>query len=224
MLKLALMVLWLSWIDADLTKLDTMKMKPAEIEKRVLNTENVVEILGEDEYAKKATELLIRYSEPGKIPAEEIDEELTLLFEYYKLAIPVSSIYGSLSWNMRTYTGCDLEIPYVVRFFFKKLAEDGESSWEDAVERYFAAIGESEPGIYVRIFAEIVKLSTKLLICAEDIVDVSMKYGRDGGVVIAELKGAGLISPAVGCGRFGRAKAPLYHLNRFFSILAQPKG
>lgn len=33
------------------------------------------------------------------------------------------------------------------------------------------------------------------------------------------MKGAGLISPSVGCGGFGKAKAPLYELNRFFALL-----
>ena len=198
-----------------------MNRKTAEIKEKVLHIDDVVKILGGDNYAEEATRILIRYSRDGRIPAEEIDDELLLLLDYYKLAVPIRSVYGSLSWNMRIATKGDLEIPYVVRFFFSDLAESGLSSWEDAVERYFSAIGEAEPKIFVSIFAEILKLSNNLLICGEDIVDVAVKYGRDGGVVIAELKGAGLISPAVGCGRFGRAKAPLYEINRFFSILAQ---
>lgn len=189
--------------------------------KKVIRADDVVRILGRDKYAKKATEVLTKYSKRGKIPAEEIDEELLLLFDYYKLAVPVMSVYGSLSWNMRMVMKNDLEIPYVVRFFFRQLAEDGVSSWENAVERYFSAIGESEPEIFVRIFEEVLNRSTNHLVCGEDIVDVAMKHSRDGGVVIAELKGAGLISPAVGCGKFGRAKAPLYEINKFFSILAQ---
>ncbi len=47
-----------------------------------------------------------------------------------------------------------------------------------------------------------------------------MKFGRNGGVVIAELKGAGIISPFWGCGKlFAKIEkiygSPVYEINRF---------
>ena len=61
----------------------------------------------------------------------------------------------------------------------------------------------------------------RLIVCGGDIADISVKFGRDGGVVIAEMKGAGLISPIVGCGGFGKTKAPIYEINRFFAMLPE---
>ncbi|WP_290623500.1 MULTISPECIES: hypothetical protein [unclassified Archaeoglobus] len=142
---------------------------------------------------------------------------MALILDYYRLAVPMNSVYGPLSWRMRLFSVADMEIPYVIRYFFEELQKG--SGWRRAVVRYFSDIGESRPEEFVEIFEEMVKRSKNLIICGEDIVDVSMKYGRDGGVVIAEMKGAGLISPTVGCGGFGRAKAPLYEINRFFALL-----
>ncbi len=182
----------------------------------------LAELLGGDEYAKRAASLLLKYADSGEIPSSELDEEVALTLEYFRVALPKSSVYGSLSWHMRTF-GSDLEIPYVVRYFVR-LLKSGRPDWRETIRSYFESIGEERPEDFPKIFEEIVARSRNLIVCGEDVVDISMKYGRDGGVVIAEMKGAGLISPHVGCGRFGRfgrAKAPLYEVNRFFAILLQ---
>ncbi len=181
-----------------------------------LSVEEVLDILGNDEYARKALNLLIKYSDSGKIPAKELDEELVLLFDHFRLAVPIGSIYGSLSWSLRLVSVQDLEIPYVVRFFFKDLSK-GSASWHDVIKKYFESIGEERAEDFPEIFSEIVEKGP--VVSGEDIVEICKKYSRDGGVVIAEMKGAGLISPTVGCGRFGRS--PLYEVNRFFALLVR---
>ncbi len=181
-----------------------------------LSVEDVVDLLGDDKYARKAVNLLIKYSDLGKIPANELDEELVLLFDHFRLAIPVGSIYGSLSWSMRLVSIQDLEIPYVVRFFFKSLSK-GLANWYDVIRMYFESIGEQRTEDFPKIFFEMVKKG--LIIRGEEIVEICKNYSRDGGVVIAEMKGAGLISPTVGCGRF--SKSPLYEINRFFALLVK---
>ncbi len=185
-----------------------------------LTAEDIVKILGNDEESKKAVALLLRYWREGRIPAEDLDEETALLLDHFRLAIPIRAVHNSLSWKMRIFSISDMEIPYIIRFFFEDLSK-GCASWRETVERYFRAIGEDKPEDFVKIFEEIVERSKGLVICGEDIVEISMKYDRDGGVIIAEMKGAGLISPSVGCGGFGRAKAPLYEVNRFFALLSQ---
>ncbi|MEM2586394.1 MAG: hypothetical protein QXW66_06035, partial [Archaeoglobaceae archaeon] len=109
--------------------------------------------------------------------------------------------------------GGKMEIPYIVRFFFKF------KDWKKAIEEYFRTIGEKNANEFVEIFEEISKKAKNFVICAEDIVEIALKRNRDPGVLISELKGSGLISPTVGCGGFGKAKAPLYELNRFFAML-----
>ncbi|MET1124355.1 MAG: hypothetical protein ABWW66_03700 [Archaeoglobaceae archaeon] len=165
---------------------------------------------------------MLKYCENGTIPAAELDSELSLTLEYFRLALPKSSLQDSLSWHSRIFSS-DFEIPYVVRFFFRGL-KSGKASWRKAIEDYFRTIGEEKPEEFVEIFEQIVRRSKNLVVCGEDIVDVAMRFRRDGGVVIAELKGAGLISPSVGCGRFGRARAPLYEVNRFFAYEVRRYG
>lgn len=181
---------------------------------------DILELLSGDPETERALKLVLKYCRNGIIPVGELDEEVTLILDYYRLAVPLSSVYGSLSWKMRLFSVTDMEIPYIVRYFFNDLRE-GKAEWREAVTRYFRNIGELRVEEFVKIFKEILKRSRNFIVCAEDIVDVAMKYGRDGGVIIAEMKGAGLISPTVGCGGFGKAKAPLYEINRFFALLAE---
>ncbi|MCS7121578.1 MAG: hypothetical protein NZ895_03120 [Archaeoglobaceae archaeon] len=175
--------------------------------------EKVIKILGGDEIAKKAVELLLENYELGSI--KEVDWEVALTLDYYRLAVPMKAY--SLSWNQRFF-GSEFEIPYVVRFFFRDLKRGGASK-EKAITDYFEKIGEKRPENFVTIFDEIVKRSKNLIVCAEDVVDVCLRLNYEPGAVIAEMKGAGLISPFMGCGKLGRARAPLYEINRFFSIL-----
>ncbi|MDW7990179.1 MAG: hypothetical protein RMH75_05905 [Archaeoglobaceae archaeon] len=165
------------------------------------------------ELENRAIELVKKYIERGSIPKDELDEELMLILEDLKLAIPLKSEKDSLAWITRQFGG-DMEIPYIIRFFFK--FED----WKTAIIEYFQEIGEKNVEEFVEIFIEIKKRSKNLIICGEEIVDIALKHGRDPGTLIAELKGSGLISPTVGCGSFGRAKAPLYNLNKFIALLS----
>ncbi len=185
-----------------------------------LSFDEIIKLLGGDDESRKAVALLRKYWRKGRIPKDELDVETALTLDYFRLALPISSFHDSLSWKMRFFAVEDMEIPYIVRFFIEDV-EKGRGDWRKTVERYFKAIGEGRAEEFAKIFEEMVERSKNLIICGEDIVDISMKYGRDGGVVIAEMKGAGLISPAVGCGAFGRVKAPLYEINRFFAILLE---
>lgn len=160
--------------------------------------------------------LVEKYSESGIIPWKEFDYETMLELEFLRLAVPLKG--DSLAWISRQF-GSDMEIPYIVRYYFK-FGRD----WKRAIEEYFKAIGETRPEEFAEIFREIVEKAKDLIICGEEIVDIAMKHGREPGTLISELKGSGLISPTVGCGGIGRAKAPLYEINRFFAILLKIEG
>jgi len=155
--------------------------------------------------------LVEKYCSSGTIPLKDIDDETALRLEFLRLAVPIKG--DSLAWVSRQF-GSDMEIPYVVRYYFKF-----GRNWRRAIEEYFGTIGEGNAWEFVEIFEEIVERSKNLIVCGEDIVDIAMRHEREPGALISELKGSGLISPAVGCGGIGRAKAPLYEVNRFFAIL-----
>lgn len=162
--------------------------------------------------------LVEKYCEEGIIPLNELDEEKMLKLDFLKLAIPRKSSNDSLAWKMRQF-GSEMEIPYVVRFYFK-VGKDPRR----AIVEYFNEIGERNSEEFLEIFCEIIKRAKGLIICGEEIVDVAMKYKKEPGALISELKGSGLISPTVGCGVLGKSKAPLYEINRFFAILLKSEG
>jgi len=167
----------------------------------------------EDEEVEKAISLVEKYRRAGRIPKDELEAEVALTLYHYRLALPLSAFQDSLAWRHRFLVLEDMEIPYIIRFLFEY------RDCELAIVKYFSAIGEESVEDFVRMFDEMLEKSKNLIVCGEDIVDIAMKYGIDGGVVIAEMKGAGLIRPTVGCGGFGRAKAPLYEINRFFAMV-----
>ncbi len=180
----------------------------------MLRLRESMSLWGVDSNGLKAMELVKRYSKKGIIPKEELDEETMLILEDLKLAVPLKSEKDSLAWISRQFGG-NMEIPYIVRFFFKHM------DWRKAIIEYFREIGEERAEEFVEIFKEIREKAKNMLICAEDLVDIAMKHGKEPGALISELKGSGLISPTVGCGAFGKAKAPLYELNKFFVIISQ---
>ncbi|RLI80219.1 hypothetical protein DRP05_01125 [Archaeoglobales archaeon] len=181
-----------------------------------MNVETVLKILGNDEIARKALELLFKYSKDGYIPANELkDLDLVLLLEGKKLAVPVEAEKSSLSWNMRfVQLQKTMEIPYIIRMFLEKL-KSGKADIFEVIEDYFRKIGENRPHEFVEITKEMLKERDGFLVCGDAIVRICAKYNRDGGVVIAELKGAGIISPHIGCGGFGRTTTPVYEFNKF---------
>ncbi len=174
-----------------------------------------------DETALRGYRLIEKYSEKGFIPKEDIDEELLLFFDSEKLAFPVNSQKDSLSWGMRILTLQDLEIPYIIREVVKTSCD-----WKKAVADYFRKIGEKEPENFVKIVGDLIFQRKGFLISGDTITSIARKYGKDGGAVIAELKGAGIISPYSGCGRavsklekiYG---SPLYEINRFLMKLVE---
>lgn len=173
------------------------------------------------EVARKGIDLVKNYSKSGIIPKNELDEELLLFFDSEKLAFPLESQKDSLSWGMRVLLLQDLEIPYIIRELV-----NSECDWKKAVQSYFKKIGEERVEDFVEIVKGIVKKRKGFLISGDEIVEISNNFGRDGGVVIAELKGAGIISPYSGCGRavsklekiYG---SPLYEINRFLIKLIE---
>jgi hypothetical protein len=182
-------------------------------------------IIGDDEYSKKAIDLILKNSRNGIIKLKSLnsdDFEVFLTLTHFKLALPLNSINDSLSWNSRILSSntSKLEIPNIIRFIFSEISEKGEAKLEDAIIRYFKKIGEKNAEDFVKIVQKIFGEVENFLVCGNTITKICHKYGRDGGVVISELKGAGIISPFSGCGNsfqaYGkRYGSPVYEVNRF---------
>ena len=182
---------------------------------RSVSKDGLMKLIGEDDDAKRAFELLVKYSRKGIIPKEELDEELVILLESEKLAFPVKSERDSLSWGSRFLSVDDMEIPYVIRIVFAEFLD-----WRSAVKKYFALIGEENPKVFVKITEEVFKRRKRHFVTGKILAEISAKYGKDAGALIAELKGGGIVSPFAGCGRtLSRLEKlvgfPIYEINRF---------
>ncbi|WP_144060471.1 hypothetical protein [Archaeoglobus sulfaticallidus] len=193
--------------------------------------EEFVETLGGDEYSRKAVDLLVENCERGYIDLSGLSEEekfeISLILSYFDLAHPLTAINSSLAWKSRliSHSTNKLEIPYIVREIFRSV-KNGNFELEKIVENYFRKIGERKPSDFFEIFKEITNEAENNIVCGNTIVKASQKRNRDGGVVIAELKGSGLISPFAGCGNafqsYGKKyQSPVYEINRFVRLLIE---
>jgi hypothetical protein len=175
-------------------------------------------IIGGDDFSNRAINLILENSEIGFIEFEvRGNEEILLILTHFNLAMPIDSINDSLSWRNRILSSSvkKLEIPYIIRLIFSELKR-GKSDIRYAVTKYFESIGERRAEEFYEILREIFERAENHLICGDEISRVSAKYNRDGGVVISELKGGGIISPFSGCGSFERKYgSPVYQINRF---------
>ncbi len=70
-----------------------------------LNFEEIIDLLGGGEEARKAVELLRKYWRRGKIPKDELDVEVALTLDFYRLALPVRAFHDSLSWKIGFFAG-----------------------------------------------------------------------------------------------------------------------
>jgi hypothetical protein len=185
----------------------------------MIDIQTAKRIIGSDEDSNRAINLVLENSEFGSIEFEaKGSEEILLILTQFNLAMPIDSISDSLSWRNRILSSSvkRLEIPYIIRLIFSELKR-GKSDLRRVVTNYFERIGEKRAEEFYEILKEIFESAENHLICGEEISMISAKYNRDGGVVISELKGAGIISPISGCGSLTERKqnSPVYQINRF---------
>ncbi len=88
--------------------------------------------------------------------------------------------------NEKTWLFGTLRYQYIIREIVKS-----DWNWKKAVLNYFTRIGEENPQDFIEIVREILKQRRNFLISGNGIVRISKKFGRDGEVAIAELKGTG---------------------------------
>jgi|Deesub1362B_J571_1020462.scaffolds.fasta_scaffold03570_6 hypothetical protein len=180
----------------------------------------IKQIIGEDAYTNRALSLILRSSKNGFIEVD--DPEIALVLCNSNLAFPLNSIGDSLSWNSRIISTGRYEMPYIIRELFNEMSRKGNADVREVITTYFKKIGERRGEDFFKIFEKIVHESEKGLICGGTIAKISEEFGRDGGVVISELKGAGLISPVSGCGnsflKYGKKfESPVYQTNKLLA-------
>ncbi|HDM37085.1 MAG TPA: hypothetical protein ENG09_07615 [Candidatus Syntrophoarchaeum butanivorans] len=135
----------------------------------------------------------ITHEEIEQIFGEETDE---VILEAEGLRLIVAD-GESLSWKSgeRSFGG-RYSIPNVVRIALMRAVETGVWDREYAIREYFRMIEDPLSGIMPALFDRIRRSADSGKISASRIADIASGFGiRDAGALIAELKGAGLISP-----------------------------
>ncbi|MHC1567029.1 MAG: hypothetical protein ACXQTD_04750 [Candidatus Syntropharchaeia archaeon] len=146
---------------------------------------------------------LLLESLDGEIFHEKVEEiagedtnETLLEAESLRLIIPEGN---DLSWkDGRRFFGGKYRIPNVVRFAVKRACETGLWDGTYAIKAYFKEIKEDLSELMPLVFDEIRKKAYSGKISATEIKKIVSSFNiAEAGVLIAELKGAGLISPLI---------------------------
>ena len=169
--------------------------------------------------------------------AESLAIETSLIMEYWRLMLPVRIKHdGSIQWSNRLNRpkiGEKYEVPPCIAFAFRHLKLTGRWEWKSAIKDYLDEIGEPNQQIIVEIIEEAIKNVQLKWFVSKAVLEKACKqhnYPKDTDVLIAELKGGGIISPCVEYSLFSRksferfiknfsSSGPMYELNKALFVL-----
>ncbi len=152
-------------------------------------------------------DILSLAAERGRIYYDEIEmqedlkEDLLLLLEKERILIPFETS-KTMAWEdrMLTFKSGELyEMPHVIRNLIRNAMETGEWTPSCAVRMCLEEIGEEEPEKITTLFEKIIEkienniLTPEILIKKAEELDLKPKIG----LIIAELKNIGMISPCL---------------------------
>ncbi len=141
----------------------------------------------------------ISYEEIAGIIGEEKIEDFLLATEESRLLLPITSS-RSEAWKDKLLLirrGEKYKMPNIIKILITTLYKKGEWNIDYAIVTYFKQIGESYwkdmPGFYKMIRQK----AKNNRVSAQDIKNAARNFNIEEriGALIAELKGAGLISP-----------------------------
>jgi hypothetical protein len=132
---------------------------------------------------------------------EDLKEDLLLKLEKERILIPFETS-KTMAWEDRLLTfksGELYEMPHVIRHLIRIAMETGEWNPSCAVKMCLEEIGEAEPEKITALFEKIIEkietniLTPKILLKKAEELDLEPKIG----LIIAELKNGGIISPCL---------------------------
>lgn len=160
----------------------------------------------------------ISYDEAQK--AIDGDPEDALLIAHgQRMLIPLRSRRGTLEWDdavLLCQPGEDYRMPNVIRHLVGLAAETGNWSPEQAVGQSLREMGEPEWGRMSDLIRRLGEAAVQYRIDADQIRQVCQESKLEDRVdlIIAELKGSGVMSPKLGSmAEALTLKSPVYELN-----------
>jgi len=165
-----------------------------------------------------------------RLLGKELAEETILSMYWWRMLLPIRMKHvKNLSWENRLLLS-DLneifEIPICIRYAFEGLCTNGTWDHEYPIYRYFSEIKEPYKDLILHVVNGLVeKTVSKYYVTASSIREVCRRQNFPStrvGILIAELKGGGFISPIVfsTLPKILRLKEePLYELNKALFVL-----
>jgi len=173
--------------------------------------------------------------------AESLAIEATLTMEYWRLMLPVRTKHqGNIQWSNRLNRperGEKYEVPPCIVLAFKHLMSEGTWNWKSAIKDYLDEIKEPNQQVTIDVIKDLVKNAYLKRFISKTLIENMCKqhnYPKNTDVLIAELKGGGIISPCVEYSLFSRKifeksikdfpkTGPLYESNRALFIFELEK-
>ena len=182
-------------------------------------------LLKNDELAAFLAAVLAYASKTGRISYSEVTEivgenpeEVLLLGNRWRLLLPVK-VEKSSAWEDRLLL-CKLGESYVLPNIVRDLVQNASSSgcWAPmkAIAEVFKEIGEPAWQQMPELAAELGKRARDGQVSAVQIKEIFIRAGLGDkiDVIIAELKGTGVMSPKLSSlAEVSRATSPMYELN-----------
>jgi hypothetical protein len=182
-------------------------------------------LLKHSELTNCLASVLAQASKKGSISYREVDkmvsdkaEDVLLLGNEFRLLLPVRT-FKSAAWEDRLLLcepGESYEVPNINRCLVEEASRTGRWDPEHAITKLFREMGEPAWKRMPKLVEELGKQSKDYRVTAVQIKEMCSELGLGDRVdmLIAELKGSGVMSPKLGSiAEVSRAGAPLYELN-----------
>jgi hypothetical protein len=182
-------------------------------------------LLEHDELTSRLAPILAHASERGRVSYREVEkmvngdaEDVLLLGNEWRLLLPVRTL-KSAAWEDRLLL-CEpgelYEVPNIARCLVEEASRTGCWDPEHATTKLFREMGEPDRERMPKLVEELGKQSKDYRIAAIQIKKTCSELGLGDRVdmLIAELKGSGVMSPKLGSlAEVSRAGTPIYELN-----------
>lgn len=194
------------------------------MDKRNLNS--ALETFLKENAVNQLAKILTYASKKGRISYEEAEhildddpEDALLLADQQRLLIPLRSVKDTLEWDhsvLLLKPGEIYKMPNVVRYLVEQASRTGQWNPEYAVAQIFREMGEPSWNTMPALVKKLGEEASYNKLNAVQIKQVCSQLGLGDRVdsLIAELKGAGVMSPKLSSiVEVHRAGSPIYEIN-----------
>ena len=192
--------------------------------------------MGHDKLNNELAQVLALASHNGRISYEMVDtitggnaEEVLILSYKWRLLVPLMTI-RPMDWEsavMIARPGEIYKMPNIVTYLVNGARKNGLWDIESAITEFFQIIGEPYWNMIPEMVITMLNISKGYRINAVQIKEIAVEFGLGDRVdpLIAEMKGAGILSPRLNLVvEMLEVKAPIYEINPSLKVKHEEKG